>query len=990
MLVTGALVALLVLVSEIWTEVLWFGQVGYENVWTTRLAWQLLLFVGGAVILGGAVAASLTWAYRSRPLYAPATDENSSLERYRSGLDPMRRLVVIALPIGLGLFAGSAAAQQWQQVLLFINGGSFGRKDPQFGMDAGFYVFKLPFLQFAVGYLLAVLVLALLAGAVTHYLYGGLRLTGPGERSTPAARRHLGGLGVAILLIQAGSYWLDRYALLVQQSPAEYTGASYTGVQALAPAKTILAMLAVIVALTFVLPMVTGSWRLPTTSVVLMLIASIVVGGVYPNLVQQFQVRPSAQQKEAPYIRRHIEATRFAYGVDRSKTIPYAPSNTPTASALNVDAQTTASIRLLDPALVGPAFTQLQNGQKAYYSFAKALDVDRYTFNGQSHDTVIAVRELNLDGLQSPNWVNQHINYTHGYGVVAAYGNQSEANGDPLFYQRDIPSSGPLGEYEERIYFGEQSTTFSIVGAPPGSEPQEIDYPRGASPTDVANTPPAGQDGQTPTPTGTAPAPADPREDSAVVYNTFAGDGGPRIGGFLTRLLYSIKFRDQNILLSGGVNSESQILYDRTPRQRVEKVAPFLTLDGDPYPAVVNGRVLWIVDGYTTSNSFPYSQRQVLGEATTDTLTLNTQVQAVQGEINYLRNSVKATVDAYDGTVTLYAWDDDDPILAAWQKTFPGAVKPMSKIDGELMSHLRYPEDLFKVQRDILGRYHTTDPNTWFSGLDWWETPPDPTADVQKKPKQPPYYLTLQMPEQASPAFSLTSTYIPRSGTDEGANVLTGFLAVDASAGNQTGIRADTYGTLRLLRLPEKSVPGPGQIQSQFTSSDQVQNGPEGLRLLDVKPSKVEMGNLLTLPVAGGLLYVQPAYVSSTQGTSYPRLRKVIVSFGQNAIIGYDSTLEGALDQVFGSGGPSTEPTGQSPPTDAGTRLDQALADASAAIQEGNTALSQGDFAGYGVAQAKLKAAIESATQARADLAAAGGGTGTDGATPTESPPPTP
>lgn len=970
LVVLGAIVLLLVVTAEIWTEVLWFDQVGYSQVYRTRLVSQVVLFVAGAAIMAAAVFASLSFAYRSRPVYAPVSPEQQSLDRYRESLEPLRRLVLIALPAGLGLFAGSAAAQQWETVLLWLNRTSFGATDPEFGMDIGFFVFTLPFLRFVLGFLTAVVVLAALAGAATHYLYGGFRLQGPGERTTKAARVHLALLGALLVLLQAGSYWLDRYSQVIDDSGL-FTGAGFTGVNAVIPARTILAIIAVIVAVLFVATAFTGTWRIPTVGVGLMVVSAIAVGGIYPAVVQRFQVQPSEQSREAPYIERNIQATRAAFDIDDVEEIPYNAEEEGEPGALREDAETTASIRLLDPSLVSPAFRQLQQGRQ-YYAFPDTLDVDRYDIEGETRDAVVAVRELDLDGLadNARSWINDHTVYTHGFGFVGAYGNQRTPGGEPEFFQRGIPPVGELELEEPRVYFGESSPSFSIVGAPEGAAPRELDYPDDEAPNGQRNT-------------------------------TYTGDGGPDIGSPVNRLLYAIKLRDWNLLLSDAVNSESQILYDRHPRDRVEKVAPFLTLDGNVYPAVVDGRIKWIVDGYTTSDAYPYSSLEQLGDLTIDTLTATSQsVVALRAqEVNYIRNSVKATVDAYDGSVTLYAWDENDPVLQAWTNVFPDMVRPLSEIDGELMSHFRYPEDLFKVQREVLSSYHVEDPDAWYSKQDFWRTPNDPTSD-QEEP-QPPYYLTLQMPGQDDPSFSLTSTYIPRATGESVRNVLTGFVAVDAEAGSEDGERREGYGQIRLLTLPRSSVVnGPGQVQNDFNSNPAVS---ESLNVLRLGESQVLNGNLLTLPVGGGLLYVQPVYVQSAGETSYPLLRRVLVSFGDE--IGFADTLDAALDQVFGgdsgaeagdagtpvTGGDTVPPAegeeppaeGEQPPADgeepapttaptvpgdAQSRLTDALQRANEALQDGQAALSEGDFAAYGEAQERLQAAIEDALAAEAEL----------------------
>lgn len=969
-LVIGALAVVFTLLSQMWTEVLWFRQLGFTQVWTTRLLWQLILFAGGGIIMAGAVGVSLWQAYRSRPLYPPGGADSAVLERYRATLEPLRKLVAIGVPVGLGLFVGSAAATQWQAALLFLNGGEFGAKDPQFGIDIGFYVFDLPFLRFLVGFLLSVTIISLIAAAVTHYVYGGLRLTGPGERVSRGALRQLAIIAAIGLLLQATSYWLDRYALLYQDSDlmagASYsgmTGATYTGIHASLPSRTILAMLAVIVALVMVSTIITRNLRLPAFALVAMLVAAAAIGVAYPSIVQQFQVRPSQQTMELPYLQRNIDATRQAYGLSDVTASVYEPVNTPERGALAEDAQTTASIRLMDPAVISPSFVQLQRN-KQYYDFANVLDVDRYLIDGAMQDSVVAVRELNLEGLAANrSWVNDHIVYTHGHGVIAAYGNQREGDGQPKFFESGLPTTGALGEYEQRVYFGERTRTFSIVGGK-GVAPRELDDSQGAEPG----------------------------------LTTFQGNGGPNVGSFFNQLMFAIKFRDQNILLSSDVNPNSQILYDRTPRERVSKVAPFLTMDGDPYPAVVNGRIVWIIDAYTTTNAYPYAQKQRLGEATSDTLTRTGAVSVAQGDVNYIRNSVKATVDAYDGKVTLYEWDETDPILKAWKEAFPGLITPRAQIDGELMAHLRYPEDLFKVQREILGRYHVTDPARFYAEQDAWENPADPTISVgrtETAPKQPPYYMTLQMPSQETPSFSLTSTYIPASASENRSNQLTGFVAVDADAGRQTGKPLDSYGTIRVLQIPRTPpVSGPGQIQNEFNTDDTVQQGLNVLRVGG--SSEVRLGNLLTLPLGDGLLYVQPVYIQSKdQSSSYPLLRKVLVSFGGR--IGYADTLDGSLDQVFqGESGATTGDAG-SAPTGGGTtpegqtaqdRLRTSLQQANAALTQGQEALAQGDFAAYGQAQENLKNAIANAEAAQADIDAAAGNAPASSPSPAASPAP--
>ncbi len=992
--ILGALVFLLVLFAELWTEVLWFSQLGFVDVLRTRLATQAALFVVAGAIMAVSVWASLTIAFRSRPVYAPSTPGQEALDRYREQLEPLRRLVGIAVPVVLGLFAGSAASGQWQTVQLWLNRQPFGTSDPEFGLDVGFYVFTLPLLQFVVGFATAVVLLAGLAALLTHYLYGGLRLSGPGQRTTPQARVHLGVLGAAFLLLRAAGYWLERYALMTMDN-GRINGPLFTDVNAVIPARTLLAVASVLVAATFLWTVVRGNWRVPALGVGLLVLVAVAAGGIWPQVVQRFQVRPNELALQTPFFENNINATRTAYGIDGIEVTDYDAELTAERGQLADDARTIPGIRLLDPNLVSPTFRQLQQIRQ-FYAFPDSLDVSRYTVDGELRDTVLSVRELNVGGLPdvNRNWVNDHTVYTHGYGVVAAAGNERTEGGEPVFFQsgivapvgeEDVPVETGLGTFEQRIYFGEFSPDYSIVGAPEGAAPQELDYPDSTVPSGQRNT-------------------------------TYEGAGGVPMGDFFTQLLFAIKFRAEEIVLSDTVNPESQIMFDRRPRERVEKVAPWLELDGDPYPAVVDDRVVWILDGYTTSDRYPYSFRTSLEEATATSVTATADNLAtlLPERVNYVRNSVKATVDAYDGTVTLYAWDTEDPLLRAWSNVFPRAVQPIDDMGAELMTQVRYPQDLFKVQREVLERYHVTDPASFFSSADFWSVPEDPTTpDLNEL--QPPYYLSLRMPGQDAPSFSLTSTFIPTTEGDSGArNVLTGFLAVDADAGNEAGDVREAYGQLRLLQIRnDETVPGPGQVQNDFNADPAIN---QELNVLRLGESNTRNGNLLTLPIGGGLLYVQPIYIQSTGSTSFPLLQRVLVAFGNE--IGFGETLDDALDDVFGgdagadapdagaAGSPepgtvedgldptpelapdAEDPTVQTPaptvdpspapdpdlpavPDDPQNALTQALQEAAQAIRDSEAALADNDFAAYGEAQQRLSDAIDRAIAA--ELAAEGG-----------------
>lgn len=948
--ITVAIVAGLVMAffafAGLYADVLWFDQVGFLNVLTTQWVASGVLFVIGFLGMAIPVWLSIQIAYRSRPVYAKL---NAQLDRYQQVVEPLRRLAMYGIPALLGLFAGVSASSRWETTLMWLNRTPSGTKDPQFGLDMSFYLFDLPFLHGLVGFASAVLLIALILSAATAYLYGAIRVSGREVIIAKAARVQLAVMAAIYLLLQATSLWLDQYTTLTDSSDYVLSGAGYTAVNATIPGRAILAGIAAVIAILFLVTAIIGRWRLPIVGTVLLIVSSLLIGSLYPWVVQRFQVVPSAKTLEAEFIQRNIDLTRDAYGLSDVEEIPYNATTEAEPGALRADAETTANIRILDPSIVSDSFEQLEQFRQ-YYQFPDHLDVDRYNIDGKSQDAVVAVRDLRLSGLSdAPDWVNRTLVYTHGYGMVAAYGNQRSADGQPVFLESGIPSTGALGDFEPRVYFGEDSPAYSIVGAPKGAKPVELDYPAGGDGTEQT-------------------------------YTSFSGDGGPKLDNIFKKLVFALKFQSEQIFLSDSVTDSSQILYDRSPLERVQKVAPYLKLDSDPYPSVVDDRIVWIVDGYTTSAEYPYSTRIGWSGAINDAQT--TAQSFALDDVNYVRNSVKATVDAYDGTVTLYAWDEADPLLATWQKIFPSTVKPITEISGDLMSHVRYPADLFKLQRAIMGQYHVTDAGSFYSSDDAWTTPKEPTLPADNKTLQPPYYLTMQMPGQEAPSFSLYSTFIPDQKGDSTRDVLTGYLAVDADAGSKDGVRADSYGKLRLLTLPNDRVPGPGQVQNSFDSDPAVSTV---LNLLKQGQSEVRNGNLLTLPVGGGLLYVQPVYVQSTGGTSFPLLQKVLVGFGNQ--IAFEDTLDEALNVLFGGdsgaqagdGGttgtdvtpPTTEPT--TPPADgettpppttepttpptSGTVDDQAkalLEVAKQALQDKQKAMSDGDWAAYGVADQKL------------------------------------
>ena len=913
---------ILISLSGFYADWLWFKSVSFTSVWTTVLSTKVFLFIVAGLLTSSIILLNIIIAYKRRPLYVPLSIEADNLERYRAQIEPIKRWVVIALAAGLFYFAGTSGSAMWETWLLFKNSTSFGVKDPQFNMDISFFAFRLPFYQTVIAWAISTLVLAIIASAVVHYLYGGIRLQVQEDRTTVAARVQLSVLLGGVVLMKAVAYWFDRYHLALKESKL-ITGLTYTDVNATLPAKAILAAIAVVCALLFFANIVRRSWVLPAAGTALLVISSVLIAGIYPGAIQQFQVKPSESSKEAPFIQRNIDATRDAYGLSNVEVSDYQATLTTSAGQLTKDAATIANIRLMDPNVISATFRQLQQ-IKPYYTFPESLDIDRYTVDGVKRDVAVAVRELNIAGNPSRNWINDHLVYTHGFGFVAAFGNARDTDGKPSFAVGDLPPTKGLGDFEPRVYFGENVPDYSIIGGVKTDNPVEFDYPDDASANGQKNV-------------------------------TYSGSGGVPVGSLVNKIVFALKYQEQRILLSSLINKDSKILFNRNPRDRVAKVAPWLTLDGDPYPAIIDGKILWIIDGYTTSAGYPYSRQTSLANATFDALTSNSTSVTAQGNqnINYIRNSIKATVDAYDGTVSLYQWDEKDPVLATWSKAFPGTIQPKSKISKSLLDHIRYPEDMFRVQREILSSYHVQTAAAFYGGQDFWRVPRDPSTFGANAGAQPPYYLTLQMPGESKPEFALTTPFVPRGGREN----LSAFAVVNSDAG-------PNYGKISVLQLPRSTnVAGPSQVASNFEAKPEVANS---LSLLRQGGSDVVLGNLLTLPVGGGLLYVQPVYVRATaNAASYPLLQKVLVSFGDQ--IGYDDTLKGALDQVFGGNSGTATSSGTSTTTTGTTNssLANALASAKQAYSDGLAALAKGDFAAYDKAQKRLKSALDSAINAQ-------------------------
>jgi uncharacterized protein len=929
------LVVLLAGFASMYTDLLWFREVGstsdapFSRVFSTVLVTKILLFILYAVVMAAVVGFNVWVAYRLRPPFRPQSLEQQNLDRYRLAIEPRLRTILFGGMVVVGLMAGGQGASHWQTWQLFFNRVPFGGdRDPVFGKDMSFFAFQLPFFRLLVGFIFGAVFFATLLSAATHYLFGGIRLQFQGEKVAPAARAHLSVLLGVLAALKAVFYLLDRYSLAFSVR-GSVTGASYTDIKIRMPGLTVMIFAASLCAVLFIANLRSRGWLLPSVAMGLLVVASLVVGFIIPALVQQLRVRPNELRYESPYIARNITATRRAYGIDDVTYSDFEAESAAGIDQLRKTGATLDNVRLLDPNKLTRTFEQLQE-IRGFFGFASTLDIDRYTTQGKQQDYVVGVRELDLAGLaanQKGQWLNQHVLFTHGSGFVAVAADAVTTDGKPDFSEKDLPPVGFLDIREARIYYGEKSPAYSVVHSPTTGEADGVD--------DAV----AGKAGY-----------------------RYTGKGGVRLSG-LRKLMYAIRFREPNMLISSAVGTGSRVMYIRNPRERVMKVAPFLKLDSDPYPAVIDGRIQWILDGYTTSAGFPYSQKVAFDEVTTDTSTTLRQRQAAE-KITYIRNSVKATVDSFDGTVKLYSWDEQDPVLKAWKKVFPNIVRPRSEMPSAVLEHVRYPEDLFKVQRELIARYHVTDPTTFFTTQEEWAVPIDAAGarDAQRRlietDPQPPYYVLFDADNDGKPAFSLTTPFVFR-----GKENLAAFASVSSDGAD--------YGKISVSQVPKtRSILGPGQVASAFItdarfSRDETQ--------FSSGQSQVIYGNLLTLPIGQQLLYVQPIYLEGRAGATYPTLQKVLVGYGNK--VGYGDRFDQALADAVSAVGGTTPPAGGTPtPTPGATvsptpgasppvvsrTIAEAVQEALAAEAASTAALQKNppDFAAYDAAQRRLRAAL--------------------------------
>jgi hypothetical protein len=940
-----AVVVLLVLVfslrgiARVATDYLWFKELGRTDVWRGLVAARFFPAIVAIAVTFAVMLISLIVAERLAPKFRPMSTEDEIVERYRLFVAPFAGRLRFGVSLLFAIAVGANAASQWEHWLLFRNAVDFGVKDEQFDRDIGFYVFTLPFVQFALGLLFAGLVVVFMVTLVSHYLNGGIRLQSPFQRVTPQVKAHLSVLLALMALVKTAQYWYARFDLVFsRRGPVD--GAAYTDVKVQLPALRLLLVISLIAAVLFIVNIWQRGWALPIIAVGLWGFVSIVVGTIAPAATQQFSVKNSELSKETPYIARNITATRQAYGLEAFTVTSLESGSAITRDQVEAAGSTLDQVRVWDPMKLESQFNELQ-AFRSYYRFSD-LDIDRYRFGDQYEPVVIATRELDPGGIPSTSWLNRHLIYTHGNSVVVAAADEAN-DGQASFRLSGIPARGEdvvrVESGQPGIYYGEGVGGYVVVR----SREAEVE----ASST---------REG----------------EEAKVRYE---GEGGVPVSGFFTKAALALRFWDKDLFLSSRVTGDSRVVWIRDVAERVEKAAPFLHVDGDPYPVIIDGEILWVVDAYTTTDRYPYSQAMSVSGA-----------PGLGHEFNYVRNSVKAIVDAYDGSVTLYAWDEEDPILRAWRKAFPNLFTPKADVPAALAAHFRYPEELFRAQTEQLGDYHVTNPETLYRGSERWQVADSGTDVAAATAAGPttttaaagndggrstrlassgrpaaPLYLMMTVPGADEPEFVLTRSYQPVRKP----NQLQAFAVARSDPGH--------YGEFLVYEVDAAELPASPARAAAIIQSEQEINST--LTLICQKGSECSFGEVQVLPIDDAFLYVQPVYVKREGESSFLRLQGVAVSDGRKAALADD--FDAALAAMLGEPPPDEPDPGGGDATVA-----ELLADAQREFELADQAAASGDYAGQGE---HLDAARELLDQAAA--LAATDGTGGDGATTTTTTP---
>lgn len=907
-------------IAVFYTDYLWFGSVHLTEVWRNTLVAKVGLSVFFMAVFLVACYLSLTIAERTlpEPEDEQATDE--LVRRYRANRGRYARLGRVGVSAFGALIVGLGTSSEWQNWILFRNYVSFGTKDPVFGTDVGFFVFKLPFLLFLVRWSFLALTAIFVITAADHYLNGNIRTQGRSPRVSPKVKAHMSLILALMALTKAAGYYLQRYQL--DTSTRGYVeGAGYTDIHAQLPAIELLIVISLASCVLFVVNIRRQGWVLPVIGLGLWAFLSVVLGAIYPAIIQNFVVQPSQALKEQPYIGRNIAATRFAMGINNVQQQNFPVSDNLTQNQVLAQASTLNAIGLWGPNSPLPTFDKLQD-IRSYFQF-NALSVDRYNINGVKTPVLVGVRQLNAANLPAQSWVNLHLQFTHGYGAVISPANQITQDGNPSFALRDVPPvsfDGAPPITQPQVYFGQNLSGYVIAN----SAQPEIDF-------QSAN--------------------------GATVETHYNGVGGVKLSSALVRAAFAMRFGDINVLISSLITHQSRMMFVRDIQARVAKAAPFLTTDSSPYPVLLKGRVYWVQDAYTTTNEFPYSQ-----QADTSALSQNS---GLNYPFNYIRNSVKILIDAYNGTMTFYVQDPSDPIIKAYEKAFPGMFTPASKMSPELLDHLRYPTDLFTIQAAAYGRYHITNSTNFYNAGDAWTISQNPGNGSPSQPltqtvatnaqgfpisapttsRMQPIYEIVQIPGYSTLDFSIVEAFVPVSQSDVQQN-LTGMFIGLSDPGH--------YGQLVNLVTPRgQQVDGPALINARINAVTAIA---QQISLLDQHGSQVILGSVHMIPLGQSLLYLRPLYVESAQNP-LPELKQVIVVYGSQAAM--EPTLAGALNDIFGVTVPGVQGANQSssqpPPSvivgsgsnSGGTSLQSIINQASALYSQAQAALKAGNLGLY-------------------------------------------
>ena len=842
-------------IATFFTNYLWFDSVDLNSVWIKILLTKSALVAATSLLAFAFIFINLRLAVRATPVMDifESFESQDPLSRFREFFNERFLKYRLWGAIGLSLFLGAGASQLWEQVLLFINQKSFGVSDPIFQNDVSSYVFGLPLYRLFVSWGFQLVIFTSFIIVLFFIATGALQLR-PGRlpEVSSGAKAHLSVLLAFVAVLKAFAYRLDSMELLYSPRGKVF-GASYTDVVAHLPALNLLILISLFGAVLLLVNIKRRGWLLPATAISLWLAVSIIVGGIVPAAIQRFRVVPDELNKELPYVENHINYTRLAYGLDSIEEKSFQASPNLTDNDISENAQTVDNIRLWDPTVLAETYSQLQE-IRAYYALDE-VDVDRYKINGELTQVMVSARELDQTNLPAVGWVNERLQYTHGYGVVFSPANNVASQGQPDFYVKGVPATTTVSELEveqPRIYFGESAESVEYVVV--NSLQDEVDYPLST-------------------------------EGQSVAYTNYSGDGGVGIGSFFRRLGFALRYSELNLLISNQLSDDSKLIMERNVVSRVKKAAPFLYTDNDPYLALIDGNLFWIIDMYTVSDKYPYAQPA-------DTRRIN-ENSGLPMNFNYLRNSVKAVVNAYDGTMNFYVVDENDPLILSYKDIFPNLFTPKSSMSNELLDHIRYPEDLFTIQSDMYRDYHMIDPRVFYADEDPWVIPSDSSTtprvatlrgeftEIGFKPMLP-YYLLMSLPGESDLSYLIFQPFNPENRPN-----MQSFLVADADPEN--------YGQLIDFRLPKgEFVDGPSQVATRINQDPDIS---QIFTLLDQQGSSVIKGNLFVVPINQSILYYQPIYLQGEQNP-LPEFKFVVVVFQDRIIM--EESLSEALASVFG------------------------------------------------------------------------------------------